>query len=111
MSRAGKGKSSKKPMTFEQYLQLAPLNALVCRALQHSWNEDAGTVTMSGGAYVWEIPCGRGCGTVRSKTISARGKILATGYKYREGYLLHTGGQMDKADRASIRLAVLKEYM
>lgn len=97
------------PKTFEQYLAVAPLNVLACRTLQHSWNEDGGKVDSSGGSYVWELPCSR-CGTVKVRTISARGKLLSTTYKYPAGYQLHAGGRMDKDDLAQIRLMVVKEY-
>lgn len=107
MSRAGE---SKTPKTLEEFMQKAPLYVLVCRTLQHSWNEDGGTVRTKGSSFVWEIPCSR-CKTVKVREISARGKILATSYHYPAEYLLHAGGRMDKADNMLIRLAVIKEYM
>jgi hypothetical protein len=90
--------------SLHEYCKEYPHYAL-CRDLAHVW--DLTEVSMDGGHYLRHLTCSR-CGTVRQQKINAYGELLQNKYQYPDHYTIPEAGRMTKADRATLRRAMLR---
>lgn len=80
---------------------------LICRDLAHMWAHS--TVRRTAGEYERILLCSR-CDTIKIQTIDTSGHIVRSRYQYPEAYVRPKGlGRITAEERATIRLAVLKE--
>lgn len=73
-----------------------------CRDWGHAWRS-LNARRNDDGSYLVTLRCQR-CDCRRTRTISARGAVLATGYDYPDGYLLNGLGRLTGSDRDTLRL-------
>jgi hypothetical protein len=74
---------------------------LVCRDLQHAWDQEEGY--RRGKGYVRVLRCDR-CGSKKRQTLSNDGFILSSSMDYPPGYLRNNEGRLTRMDRAALRV-------
>lgn len=81
---------------------------LLCRDFGHAWRPHS--AERMGRGFQEALVCSR-CYTVRRRLIDNRGRMLANGYTYPEGYLVQGVGRLTGDDRNGLRLAGLEALL
>jgi hypothetical protein len=90
--------------TFESWAQQLDDNKLLCRDLGHSWRPTTAQYDSKQRIFTQAFRCAR-CETLRQRTLSQHGDILAAAYRYSTGYVAPKGsGSLSASARSSLRL-------
>jgi len=79
---------------------------LLCRSMQHAWQQYSASYSQQYRYYSVEMQCTR-CTTIKHQELDSRGRITASWYDYPEGYLSEAG-YLDADARAVVRVASLR---